>query len=266
MNLANSLSIATQVAPMYHALHKSTPPPQFTAKRPVRARCLAALLIFALGAFAVPASHAQTAQTVRSDSGLVPDINIGIGDSFRLLFVTSDTSNANSSDIADYNTFVQEQAAAATGRGTPIATFSSEFRALISTAAVDARDNTATNHVKTSPDPDAPIYWLNGAQVASNYADFYDSRWGSTTGRNQNGVALTPSNVWTGSNNNGTKEAGNGAGSNSVRAGDYSNPGFVIRATVFARTQPFPLYALSPILTVKDALSFKVKVFLEGAQ
>ena len=251
-----------------HCTNLPPPPLQFTAKRSVRARRLAALLIFALGTFAVPTSHAQIAQTVRSDSGLVPT-GIDIGDSFRLLFVTSGVSSAVSSNIVDYNTFVQDQANAATGNGAPIATFSGEFRALISTPDVDARDNTATT-VKTSPDPDAPIYWLNGAQVASNYADFYDGFWdfnaNSNVARNQNGDTFTNSNVWTGSNNNGTKEAGNAAGNPTVRAGFYGNAGFVIRGPTIIRTQPFPLYALSPILTVQDALSFKVKVFLEGAQ
>ena len=262
MNLANSLSIATQVAPMYHALHKSTPPPQFTAKRPVRARRLAALLIFALGAFAVPASHAQTAQTaqtVRSDSGLVPT-GINIGDSFRLLFVTSGESNAVSSDIAEYNTFVQDQANAATGNGAPITAFSGEFRAFISTPDVDARDNTATTGTGV------PIYWLKGAQVADNYADFYDG-WASPAARNQNGVTPPGRHVWTGSNRDGTERSGNAAGSISgVVVGAYTIPDNEIQTNMFARTFTFPLYALSPILTVKDALSFKVKVFLEGAQ
>ena len=40
-----------------------------------------------------------------------------------------------------------------------------------STAAVDARDNTKTTGTGV------PIYWLNGAKVADNYADFYDGSW-----------------------------------------------------------------------------------------
>ena len=43
------------------------------------------------------------------------------------------------------------------------------------TAAVDARDNTATTY--TTTDKGVPIYWLNGAKAADNYADFYDGSW-----------------------------------------------------------------------------------------
>ena len=49
--------------------------------------------------------------------------------------------------------------------------YSSQFRVVGSTAAVDARDNTNTTGTGV------PIYWLNGGKVADNYADFYDGSW-----------------------------------------------------------------------------------------
>ena len=183
----------------------------------------------------MPASHAQTTQPVPSDWSLIPT-GLTIGDSFRLLFVTSGTRNAASTDIGVYNTFVQEQAADAdaTGSGAPIAEFSGKFRALISTSAKDARDNTGTNtdintdtaSVPPGTDTEAPIYWLNGARVANNYGDFYDGDWDSIAGRNQNGGSLSARNVWTGSNNDGIKHVSGStsraAGSNTVRVGNYS--------------------------------------------
>ena len=63
--------------------------------------------------------------------GVNPDFPTG--QSFRLLFVTSDSWDATSSNIADYNPFVQNQATAA---GAPITAFNTEFRALISTNTV----------------------------------------------------------------------------------------------------------------------------------
>ena len=36
---------------------------------------------------------------------------------------------------------------------------------------IDARDNTSTTGTGV------PIYWLKGARVANNYADFYDGSW-----------------------------------------------------------------------------------------
>ena len=52
-----------------------------------------------------------------------------------------------------------------------IQAYSSQFRVVGSTAAVDARDNTNTTGTGV------PIYWLNGNKVANNYADFYDDSW-----------------------------------------------------------------------------------------
>ena len=54
------------------------------------------------------------------------------GGSFRLLFVTSTTRNAQSSNIADYNGFVQGRAAAGHAA---ISAFSSQFRVLGSTGS-----------------------------------------------------------------------------------------------------------------------------------
>ena len=82
------------------------------------------------------------------------------------MFLTDDES-PTSTDINVYNEFVQVQAAAGHA---DIQEHASQFRVLGSTADDDARDNTET----TSSDTDAPIYWLNGAKVADNYADLYD--------------------------------------------------------------------------------------------
>ena len=57
-------------------------------------------------------------------------------ESFRLLFVTSTTRNASSTNISDYNSFVQGRAAAGHSLIRP---FSSKFRVVGSTASVDAR-------------------------------------------------------------------------------------------------------------------------------
>ena len=72
---------------------------------------------------------------------------------------------------------------------------------------MDARDNTET----TSSDTDAPIYWLDGAKVADNYADLYDAllgRGGSTLQNRRRQTLVYGSSdtsiVWTGSDNDGT--------------------------------------------------------------
>ena len=81
------------------------------------------------------------AVVVPHDWGLRPQ-SVAVGKEFRLMFVTSTYRNATSSDISDYNTFVQGRAAAAP---TGIQSYSGQFRVPGSTSAVSARDNTRTN-------------------------------------------------------------------------------------------------------------------------
>ena len=75
---------------------------------------------------------------------LIPT-GLSAGDSFRLLFVSSTTRDGTSSDISDYNSHVQSAAAAGHA---DIQTHSSGFRALGSTSAINARDNTGTTYTE----------------------------------------------------------------------------------------------------------------------
>ena len=124
---------------------------------------------FTTGAGDVPAVTNNSALTneVLASWGLTPT-GLAVGDKFRLLFLSSTKRDALSSDIADYNTFVQDRAAAGHA---DIRAYSGGFGAIGCTAAVDARDNTSTTGTGV------PIYWLDGAKVADDYADFYDGSW-----------------------------------------------------------------------------------------
>ena len=141
---------------------------------------------------------------VPADWGLIPS-DLGPGDSFRLIFISTSSSNANSSDIDDYNTFVQNLVAASGHEA--IQAHSGTFRMLGSTEDVDARDNTATTY--TDDDKGVPIYWLDGAKVADDYADFYDGDWDEeATGARENGDSVSIGNnwkIWTGSAEDGTE-------------------------------------------------------------
>ena len=100
-----------------------------------------------------------TDQTVFSDSPLIPDTSLNVGDKFRLLFVTSTNINGGSNNLDTYNTLVQN---AANNGHADIRVFSDQFRALVSILGLDtARRNTDT--VGTS----SPIYWLLGAKSQS---------------------------------------------------------------------------------------------------
>ena len=99
--------------------------------------------------------------------GLIP-AGLSEGDTFRLLFLSSTGRNATSSDIEDYNAFVQNRAAAGHA---DIREYSAGFRVVGCTEATDARDNTRTTG------QGVPIYWLGGNRLADDYGDFYDGDW-----------------------------------------------------------------------------------------
>ena len=187
-----------------------------------------------------------------STSSLVPT-GINAGDGFRLLFVTSQTRDATSTDIDHYNEFVQTSAAAG---HEDIQPYSALFRALGSTSDVDAIDNTATTH--TTAQPGVPIWWLNGPEAADDYGDFYDGSWDNRDpGRNESGSEVDfgdTDQVWTGTENDGTATI---SILGSVGTTTYATPGvgtnlhFVGGAVSSSETKP--LYGLSFVLHVVAA-------------
>ena len=137
---------------------------------------------------------------VPSTWSLIPS-GLGVGDEFRLLFVSSTTRNATPTGISTYNTWIQNQAAAG---HTDIQDYSDTFRVVGSTAAVDARDNTRTTY--TSSDKGLPIYWLDGNNVADDYEDFYDGGWDDEANpTTEAGSSTSATSIWTGSDDDGTE-------------------------------------------------------------
>ena len=204
-----------------------------------------------------PAAPAEV--TVPNDWSLIPT-GLGTGDKFRLIFLSSTKTDATSYDIADYNTFIQDRAAAG---HTDIRTYSTGFRAVGCTADSDARDNTAT--IGTGE----VIHWLNGNQAADNYADFYNGDWDDEANdKNELGAngPDTDQNVnypFTGCADNGT-ESISGATSfalgtpdgsvrvgipNSATSGDGPLSGSASHAPIVSR----PMYGLSQVFEVGAA-------------
>ena len=194
------------------------------------------------------AAHAQ--QEVPSDWSLIPS-GLGAGDQFRLLFVTSTIRDPTSSAIGDYDTHVQNAAAAGHA---DIRTYSAQFRVLGSTSSVDARDHTGTTY--TASALGVPIYWLGGAKVADNYMDFYDDSWDSHAGVSETGASHgnPTTKIWTGTNSDGTANAQSPLGSSDpgsvrgeVRAGEELNSG------TSQKTGSFGFYGLSGVFQVASA-------------
>ena len=130
---------------------------------------LAVALLATFAALLAPPLQAQSTTEVEVPASWnLKPADLGDGDQFRLLFLSSTKRDGSSTDIAVYNDWIQDLVAV----GHPnIRAYSAGFRVVGCTADVDARDNTGTTGTGV------PIYWLDGNQVADDNADFYDGDW-----------------------------------------------------------------------------------------
>ncbi len=171
-----------------------------------------------------------------------------IGDTYHLLFITSGATQATSSDIATYNTFVNDQAALSSLPGVS----GLEWFAIATTStSIHPRDNAPVS---------APIYRLDDVLLATGFDQFYGDP--PLTGDNFTGLPATPTidqhgnsrggNVWTGSNRQGLAAASNRVlGQLDPRFGSSSNTRNYLDAfNMTSRNTAYPMYALSGPLTV----------------
>ena len=216
---------------------------------------------FTTGAGDVPAVNNNSALTneVLASWGLTPT-GLAVGDKFRLLFLSSTKRDALSSDIADYNTFVQDRAAAGHA---DIQAYSGGFGAIGCTAAVDARDNTSTTGTGV------PIYWLDGTKVADDYADFYDGSWDdeindkNKSGTDAHDTSQSDNYPFTGCKDDGTESFAGatrprslGAPLGFVRIGRPNSSEGPIDGNDVARTgDTRPMYGLSAVFEVSSSPS-----------
>ena len=205
--------------------------------------------IYAFGAAtpqeAVASSHVESVPHGWSltPSGLV------IGDKFRLIFLSSEKRTATPTGIAAYNDWIVANAR----EGHPaIVPYSNGFKVVGCTAAVDARDSTATTGTGV------PIYWLNGNKVADDYADFYDGSWDDEAndknelGTDAHDTSQISNYTWTGCSHNGTKSTSLALGENAVRWGklNASSNGPIEGSGSGVKSDTRPFYALSPVFQV----------------
>ena len=207
---------------------------------PVITVMLVGFLLAAWASQAVTVQSDDSAQEVQPHWDLVPD-GLEPGDSFRLMFVTSDTRDAKSGNISDYNTFVQNAAA----RNDNFSDFSGSFRALASVAGVHARDNSSTTGTGV------PIYWVKGAKVADDYSDFYDGSWDSKAGTDEKGNKLgIRTTIWAGTNSDGTEHSSELGGTFNTAAYDSLGVRKPFGTSITSADDKKHIYAISPVLNV----------------
>jgi hypothetical protein len=185
------------------------------------------------------------ASLLYADPLIVPP-GLSVGDQYRLAFVTSAETNAESSNIADYNAFVTAQA----NLDPQLAALGVTWQVIGSTAAVDAYNNIGGTFT-------APIYNLGGQLVATGSAGLWSgNNLDNPINFDQFGDTLD-GYLWTGTVQDGTTDNALGSG----------NPEFAYSGVVDVRwiadgggnpetgdpsTSSALLYGISPVLTVES--------------
>ncbi|WP_419553218.1 choice-of-anchor R domain-containing protein [Candidatus Poriferisodalis sp.] len=241
---------------------------------------------------AVEGSFVGSARFVSSGYQVTPDWlhtphDARVGDQFRVVFVTGHAIDATSGDIADYDALVQMEARGESTRpgvaagytNEVIQNVASEFKAVVCTAAIDARTHTGMTDALG-----VPIRWLDGGWedhptlIANSYNEFFGPQWQNeewgayVTGNSASLYEISSheankgdkirTGIWTGCNSTGTAHQMYFVGSPDGLAtlgtpGDVNTSNAPIGpsdsskgAVAILLSKYRPLYAISPVFTV----------------
>ena len=205
--------------------------------------------------FSLSILNVDNVVVVPDDWALIPS-GVQPGGKFRLLFITTNFIPATSGDIATYDAHVRARAAAG---HTAIRPYAQKFRAVGSTASVSAR-----NHAGLTGGG-VPIYWLNGSQVAPNYAGFWSDRWQNWNQPDRRTQRGNPDNhsdwPWTGTAADGASHAHHLGHATHARRGRFSvGPSTTgpISDNNAPVSQSHSLYGVSPVFQVATSAPFDV--------
>lgn len=173
---------------------------------------------------------------------------LATGTQYRVAFVTSSTTDATSTSIADYDAFV-----------TGVANTQPLLQGLgTNWSAIAAADADPSARVNTSTTGDGlPIYLLDGTvnQLANNYADLWDGSIDRTLTIDERGEVLTGVNVWTGSPQDGGGGHGRGLGTTDPLSGSNTETSAAWTSVAFTpNTELHNMYAISGPLTAGTAV------------
>ena len=176
---------------------------------------------------------------------------LAVGTQYRLAFVTSGTTDAVSTDINTYNSFVTAQA----NLVSELSALATTWKAIASTLTTAARDNTGTN-ITVPGNTGVPIFLLDGTKLADDNADLWDGSVDNPLNVDQNGATLN-TDVWAGTRFDGTNNAfavlGNVSGGNFafLARSDSTGTTWVQQSGSASTSALHSLYALSDVLTVQ---------------
>ena len=149
------------------------------------------------------------AGTIAANDPLVP-AGLGVGDTFRLAFVSDNKRDADSNDISVYDAWIDAQAAAGSVTSGHAAW---DWLAMMTTAnSSDVILSDVKTHVVIGAT--TPVYNLAGDKVADGNADFWSNAHDGPMNVNENGGVLADpggpnpwaDTTWTGFNNDGNPD------------------------------------------------------------
>ena len=201
------------------------------------------LLTLVVGMISIPASMASATILVPGD--------LEVGDTYHLAFVTDGKTTAESTNIDDYNSFVQAQAGLS---GATTENYGINWYAIASTASAEARNNAVVS---------GPVFLLDETKIADNYNDMWNGNLDSALALTQFEV-IRNLFVWSGTWEDGTAFSysysrpgghigyvlGGSSGHTSVGDSAATDDNWISYASIKGQSSSWHLYALSEALTV----------------
>lgn len=194
----------------------------------------------------------------RAEADLIISTPAGLtaGDTFRIVFVADGTITATSTNISTYNNFVTQDASNQAGGGNVIYDGTIlTWSAIASTSSISAINNIGVTG--------APVYLANGTLIATSDSTSSGGLWSGTLQNpieadlNNNQIWTTgETNVWTGTNPEGSVGAQGGLGTPDPTFGiDTETDSIWATYEGFYAEASLNLYGISQELTVPAATS-----------
>lgn len=171
---------------------------------------------------------------------LVPP-GLNPGDQYRIVFVTSTTTAATSSDFSYYDTFVND---AANAPGSLLQSLGATWQAIVSTDRISAADHIG--------DFSVPVFLVNGLEVATGSQQLWSGQILAPISLDEQGSAGAPV-AWTGTGPDGSLDDPLGGSPASVGCTIVNTAQWIDFEPPNANTSvALPLYGISSILTVPE--------------
>ena len=174
-------------------------------------------------------------------------IGLAPGQHYRIIFLTSNTTEATATSLSTYNSFVSTDALL--NSALPSTTWS----AVASSSTTSALTNIACSPSCSSD----PIYLVTGTQVAANTAGLFSGSLMTAiditqSGASESGTPTFESYVWTGSNSNGSIDTGSAMGASDPEFGFYvdTDGTAIAEGSYIFQSNTEPMYAISGDLVV----------------